>query len=233
MLPAISHKHKCIFIHIPKTAGTSIESLGIFDDFQNLSNEKVGGHKTAIEVRNEYSAEFNDYFKFCFVRNPWSRLLSAYIYLKNGGGNVKDKEIAENLLSKYSNFDEFCIGLKNDNLITEIIHLKPQYEFIYDSEGNALVDYIGKLESIDNDFTIICNKISYTSALRHERKTKHKHYSTYYTEKSKEIVASVYKKDIELFNYNFQRQNISDALLDNINELKILCCRIKNKFNNT
>jgi hypothetical protein len=90
----ISHKHKTIFIHIPKCGGTSVEvlflnDLGItflerscFVMFPN-SNEKVGpkrlSHLTASEMINNHfiSQElFDNYYKFAVVRDPFERAKS-------------------------------------------------------------------------------------------------------------------------------------------------------------
>lgn len=74
---------KCIFVHIPKTAGISI-SRSIFG---NLG----GGHTKIRDYELIFSAkDFNNYFKFTFVRNPWDRIFSAYRFLKNGGINEED-----------------------------------------------------------------------------------------------------------------------------------------------
>src|SRR6187402_3169911 len=70
----ISHKHQCIFVHIPKTAGNSINRVfGV--GWEN--------HKDLARYHAEIPREtFERYFKFAIVRNPWDRLLSDYNYQK-------------------------------------------------------------------------------------------------------------------------------------------------------
>ena len=68
----ISHQYKCIFIHIPKTGGTSIENV--------LSQDKSKGsdHRLLHEYSN--CSDFDSYFKFAVVRNTYDRIWSIYRY---------------------------------------------------------------------------------------------------------------------------------------------------------
>ena len=83
----ISHKHKFIFIHIPNTAGTSIEKALYDESCQLLPGEwdydraryAPLNHLTLQELVDSAlltPAQLQSYFKFCFVRNPWDRLVS-------------------------------------------------------------------------------------------------------------------------------------------------------------
>ena len=78
-------KYKCIFIHVPKVAGTSIER-SIFE-----TNKWLIGHVKASDYIRIDKNKFESYFSFGFVRNPYDRVVSAYHYLKNGGGNENDE----------------------------------------------------------------------------------------------------------------------------------------------
>jgi hypothetical protein len=205
MAPQISHQYRCIFVHVPKAGGTSIETSSLFSDQSRRLGEYVGGHLSAIEYQRLYPFEFEHYFKFAFVRNPYDRLVSAFHYLSSfKDGNEHDRYIYEKYIKKYGkDFKWFCIDFLNLESIYEVIHLKPQYEFICDRNGNLLVDFIGKIERLNKDFLCIKKHTSWSGDISHRLKTKHKHYSCYYSKDTYEIVTNLYKKDLVLLNYSF------------------------------
>jgi hypothetical protein len=188
---------KCIFVHIPKAAGVSVNKAL----FGNLggSHHKLKDYQLIFNKK-----EFNAYYKFTFVRNPWDRLVSTYFFLKNGGFHENDKVWFDENLSQFNNFEEFVLNWLNEDNIYKWIHFIPQYEFIT-VNGKVLIDDIYKLEHIEESMVTIAQKLNLTLELRHEnqnpnRKSK---YREYYSPKTKDVVSSVYKKDIELFDYQF------------------------------
>jgi hypothetical protein len=191
-------EHKCIFVHIPKCAGTSIcKSL-----FGNLA----GSHTSIMKYQLIFSkSEFDSYFKFTFVRNPWDRLVSAYFFLKSGGSDSIDRKWANENLSSYDNFDIFVKKWIDRKNIHTWLHFYPQYKYICDIYGKIQVDFIGLFENIENDFSYIKNQIGSSSNLLFFNKNKidKKDYKKYFSKETKEIVAQAYREDIELLGYEF------------------------------
>ncbi|WP_170265729.1 sulfotransferase family 2 domain-containing protein [Thiohalocapsa marina] len=185
---------QCIFIHIPKAAGSSISQTL----FQQPSR-----HVPYFEYERASPRKFRKFFKFTFVRNPWDRLVSTYFFLKRGGVNQLDANWAVDHLSDYQNFEEFVHdGLRTDS-VREWIHFRPQTYFIADAEGDIKVDFIGRFEKIERDFCLIEKKLGCEHELRKMNVGQHAHYRDYYTKETKKIVYDFYERDIELLQYLF------------------------------
>ena len=233
----ISHHHECIFVHIPKNAGQSIEQvfldlLGLQwetraplllrpNDRPELGPPKLAHLKADEYVRFKYLTQemFDEYFKFAFVRNPWSRAVSIYKYF---GYGMK------------SDFKSFLLGDFKNKIFEEMQwFVGPQSDFIYANDGRLLVDYVGRFEELQDSFDFVCKRIDLPSIkLPHVNESKnstdilssnpkktirdllcgHKtiripHYEKwwdYYDKESIDCVSRLYEKDIELLGYNFE-----------------------------
>ena len=226
----ICHDYKCIFVHIPKAAGMSIEHffldlVGL--DWENRaplllgpnSDPSKGPERLAHLYGSEYvslghiSQELYDqYYKFSFVRNPWARLVSEYKF-RNHHVFFTFKEFVEKRLPEPGHSDAYR-------------HIVPQYDFLYTPEGKPLVDYVGKFEQLQKDFNPVAEHLNLPkSELPHVNQTKknnqyglnwkmrrflmsfsqkeYKNYADYYDDALKQQVAKLYEKDIDTFKYTF------------------------------
>ena len=199
----ISHKQKFVFVHIPKTAGQSLyENLGgwsrVYPRGFKKSLRKYKQHFTMSEYLEHGYLKIEKlglYFKFSIVRNPYERILSEFKY-------------AQQIYTKFNNssFNRFVKrdwgNSRRHSTIKQ--HIRPQYEFLYNDNGKCLVDFIGRFENLQQDFNIICDNIGIPhQLLPHQNKSKHKHYTEYYDDETRQIVAEKYAKDIEYFGYEF------------------------------
>lgn len=189
--------NKCIFIHIPKSAGQSVG--------ESLFNDRRPGHWSIRDFEWEDYSKFISYKKFTFVRNPWDRLVSAYNYLINTSKYEKDVIFSKNVLSQYTDFEDFVLhGLRNPDVLAWV-HFRTQVSFLKDSKNNINIDYIGRFERINDDFNELCDRfnIDPISSLGKHNASIHQDYRDYYNEETKKIVFDVYREDVELFGYEF------------------------------
>jgi len=205
----INHKHKFIFIHIPKTGGTSIEKL--FDS--NADKKDVAMKHAKLSDFADSSpdwSKFKNYFYFSFVRNPWDLTVSMYKYLWTSSyawptkWRVKHKKFSKLTFSNWVNHDFFqSPTIKSSDVASNGGIGKLQSNWLQ-SKNKLKPDFIGKFENLQEDFNIVCDKIGIPrQKLPHTNKTKRKHYTEYYNNETKQIVAEKFAKDIELFGYKF------------------------------
>ena len=190
---------KCIFVHIPKCAGISVcKSL-----FGNLG----GGHASIRDYKIVFGNDrFNQYFKFSFVRNPWDRLVSTYLFLKNGGINEEDANWAYENLREFSDFNSFVNQWVTEKNIYSYIHFVPQHKFLcIPGSSDPKLDFLGRFENLENDFNYVQERLGITANLQHKNASKMRagNYRNYYTRESRRRVYEVYKEDIKLFGYEF------------------------------
>ncbi len=223
-----------LFIHIPKTAGMSIyenvleldRSFGWFlgdptkkgDDVainkMNTSGGVMLGHisyKSALNEKILNEDFFKHSFKFCFVRNPYARLVSLYKYHR-----VKDRlnlvfdDFVELLYQEYMDKKIPPIGLYNIKSFDK--KSKLYHNQIYGNQYNQMIDwipcdigYIGRIENFDQDMNHILRVLGYNGPEYISPKintTKEDDYTQYFVnKKTKEYASKMYKDDIQRFGY--------------------------------
>lgn len=193
-------ERKLLWFTVPK-----VGSKTIHDAFSTL------GMRYRLERLRALENYHDDYFKFCFTRNPWDRVLSAFTdktkkVWEPGGyadqlGEKVDIYTSLNFFKRWkdSSFRDFVLDLKNQDLWRDR-HIQEQHTLIPVDQ----MDFIGKIENFQKDFDTLCSKLSLKPIiLPVKNKTNHDHYSKYYDPEMVEIIREKYNKDIQLFQYEF------------------------------
>lgn len=209
----LSHELRCIFVHIPKCAGTSIEFvLGMHGPLEQIGitpyenqefdpSHLYGGgaqHMSILEIREKMDAgQFEKYWKFCIVRNPWDRFIS-HVAWKNKKWMRAEDPSRQELLSELT-------GLIKARLLNRLIepHLKEQWQFVCDRDGQLLVDFVGRYEKLDQAWKTICEKTGVSGELEKRMGSTHEKYTSYYNILTRFVIYLIYKKDIKMFGYRF------------------------------
>ncbi len=190
-------ERKCVFVHIPKTGGVSVSHA--------LFGGRSGGHMTYRDYQRVLGKrQVRRSFSFAFVRNPWDRLVSAYEFLKKGGMNDDDKLWADRQLAGFSTFEQFVEEWVNEENVRKGVHFKPQADFVWDDSRDVAVDFVGKFERFEEDFNEVLAALGVASSLPHLNKSHRRSYIDCYSSRTEQIVARVYRSDIELFGYSFR-----------------------------
>jgi len=213
----ISHKHKFIFFKTRKTAGSSIQASlskicgkddiitgtnyvgDILDESHsaglNMNQFWTNHPHPTLQQTRQFLGEkiWNSYFKFAFVRNPWDIAVSRYFWEKRGKRQTVE----------VTSIDDFRRWV-----ITDLKNFDIQYNYI-GSENQIALDFIGRYETLIDDYEAICDKIgipfeplpTLKSGFRDKRR-----YSKFYDDASRERVRRFFVQDINLLDYEFNQK---------------------------
>ena len=209
----LSLEKNYLFVHVPKVAGQSIESMLLSEHgktweqrapylLRQNNDPALGPPRLAHLSITEYITcgytsrhEFDSLYKFAFVRNPWDRAASMYRYLTRSKIGFEDF-IKSVLLNKESRLSYFT---------------KPQVFYTRDPLNRLRLDYIGKFENLQEDIEVVKKNIGIPFAkLLHINKSserefdpKARSYREFYTPEAIEMIREIYHEDIEEFKYSF------------------------------
>lgn len=205
------------YIPIPKAGCSSIKYE--ISKLLNLEFQKKEVHAAMKPfMRRDFSKEeLKDYFIFSIVRNPFSRILSAFTS-KVTPFKGKNTPFLVNGVQKALNVfygDSFYGGmtfkqyLKNLSEIPDEYadeHFRSQHTFVFDTNSNQLADYVGKLENLGEEIRYLNEKFNFPfENIGHfGNRSIHKHYSYYYDDEMIDIMKKRYVKDLELFEYQYE-----------------------------
>jgi hypothetical protein len=202
----ISFQKRFLFVHIPKTAGNSIQTILRHyseDEIVALRAEqdgverfglrnptyKIKKHSTLAEYRAALGeAWFRDLYKFTCVRNPWDRMVSYYF------GTTQLVEICDR--------KEFRKLILKAVSVTDYLRLDKGEA---DPFGN--VDYIMRFENLADDFRTVSMKLGIPDApLPQYNRSNREHYSKYYDAELRELIRKRFAPEIDRFGYAFEER---------------------------
>lgn len=154
--PGVDWSRRFVFIHVPKTAGTSIgEALGL----------RGTTHATARELKALLGARYDQLFSFAFVRHPWDRFVSLYHYARQAESHHHSATAPWR--SRYGKHPDHDI-LKEASLHEAAqllatgqlsVQWRPQHEWLHDAQGRCLVHFVGRMEQIARDWQSVAARI--------------------------------------------------------------------------
>lgn len=191
----ISYDKKFIFVHINKTAGTSMEKaladygvkkLEEKGDLKFELNYNQSQHFNCDEYKKYLGSEYDDYFKFTVVRNPFDRVVSYYY-----GGAIQ----------KGLNFKDWVVDRYLNENYKDYIRMYSDYTHWFDKDE---MNYVLKFENLDQDFIKLKETLDLNCELGKANVNKSRtHYRDYYDDKTKDIIENHFEKELNTFQYKF------------------------------
>lgn len=216
----ISYDRQFIFFHVTKAAGTSVKKAlepyaqepekfkiarpprrveGELNPFYEMW-ESMLWHAKARDAQKELPAEdYDRFYKFAFVRNPWDWQVSYYHFILKETTHIRH-DLVQSMTGGFEEYLEWVIATKNPFPKGAT---KLQAEIITNKEGELIVDYIGRYETLTQDFNEICQRLELAVQLPHLNQSQHRDYQAYYNDRTRNLVAENFAQDIELFGYTF------------------------------
>lgn len=221
----ISLKYNYLFTETPKVACSTIKTilqkmeLGNPDFFRNNFEDIHDRNFSPLLKPSQlgsldYFFEGNKLFKFCFSRNPYTRLLSSYIDKIKPSKSEKKyvlKSLGKdpNQLDQDISFEEFVNVINKQKIISMNSHWRIQYYQTF--QDSIAYDFIGKIENFSEDLKVVLNRINpdYKRFMSNERRhATHANslLTAYYTPTLINLVQQIYEKDFIYFGYDFDIQ---------------------------
>ena len=205
----ISVENKYIFIEVPKTGSTTIRRFLLAHDKTAVPNQlidkngnwrKVPNHISARRVKNILKDRFIDYDVFGFIRHPFSKIVSSYIFYKNGRAK---KRVQSGNAPWHITARVYFARLIPLNLWIVLYPSRPSYEFILDKNGKVLLDFIGLQEKLEDNFKdfLIKKRLSfYDLPIGKHNVTDYKDEAINLNPWSKTYIKWRFQKDFKLYN---------------------------------
>jgi hypothetical protein len=210
----ISKKKKFIFVHVQKTAGTSLQQ--VLRDHAPDARLWHGRHGHASSGIAEIGQErWKRYFSFGFVRNPWERLVSHYAMISDRISELTPEQRKEpqpfkielwNYVLHFSrDFESFldnCTGLIYDRNCYKSF-LFNQVDYLSDDKGELAVNFVGRFENFEADANEALTRIGIEAEVPRLNRSSRGNYRDYYSPRTRNLVAKRFARDIDMFGYEF------------------------------
>lgn len=208
----ISHNNRFIFIHIPKTGGTSIENYlnirrltknllrhSAFVKFQYNGTWYPLHHLPATIVKKIHPNYFKKYYKFSFVRNPYQRMLSLYVWLNEEKlQNLRNDSSDSDIILATEQFEKWIDYFFKKNDYRNL----SQTEYLY-SGKKLIVDEVYKFEDMHIELDRLKKRlnINFDASQIHNASAKTFDRNKLLTDSIKEKIYNFYKEDFDNFGY--------------------------------
>lgn len=186
-----------LFIHIHKCAGTSIK-----DAISKIDNVHYGELHETDRIRFEISEKYYDHKIFTFVRNPYSRFLSAFEMFRRRWPDIKKEQVFKIVENDDIPYSADFFNVKESYIKRHTLPMTSEHYSIYDSDGNCNVDLILRFEEMDKEVERL--SLFLGTKIKMPKKNVSKNKDALLTMEDKLRINKIYKKDFEVFKYRLE-----------------------------
>ena len=186
-----------LYVHIPKTGGTSVT--------RTLYGQDVG-HRPWYEIRLFHPLRYRHLTTFAVVREPIDRFLSSYDYLRGGGRNPMDAAFSAKYLAPYANADDFIAAMRDKAFRDEVMayfHFCPQAYFVA-TKRRCKVNRLARFDHLEVDLSSIFGRHIELPLLNRTAGARTR--ATDLSPASIETLNSIYEADFRLWNFAMRNE---------------------------
>ncbi len=220
----LSYEKQFCFIHIGKTAGTNVaralepfahrpevttpakwlDRVGIHANYLGPHSwRRFRIHATAATVRRNLPADiWDNLFTFAFVRNPYAWLVSQYRFMLR-----ETRHHRHNTVKELGSFNAYVAWEANRKR-------RSQHSFVCDRAGNVIVDYIGRFESISDDYRHVCDRIGIDAPIPGGNERNSSDFRDAYDAETLQLAEPLIGQDARLFRYGLDGPDCSTSELN-------------------
>ncbi len=214
----LSPRYRFLFVHIAKTGGTSVRTAlrrvqrsdpyypaqWLASRLSHLTAHRIGAkfprHARIVCAQEMLPREFFDsLFKFAIVRNPWDLQVSSFHHIRR----ERPQFLAGH--EEFADFMRYKLDPEREYQFHVDTSMQLQRDYLVGLGGQLLTDFVGRYESLHQDFQTICERIGVDLSLPHKRQAtdRSRDYRSYYSDDLAEQVANWFEPDIREFGYRF------------------------------
>lgn len=203
----VSDSQRLLFVHIPKTGGATIERV-IDNNVDDVRFERPRRHDTLSQIL-DLEPDLSTYWIFGFVRNPWARMVSWWAMIAEAKASAEAGD--ESNIRKFETYPVWKAVRDYPDFETFVTRGPDEVERLRTSQVGFLstpgrcADFIGKTENMVDDVNVLRKRLSLrpVKKLPHRHRGSHGPYRDYYTSRTRDRIAGLFKDDIDEFGYEF------------------------------
>ncbi len=189
-------RERVVFIHVPRTAGMSV--------VRTVYRSRVR-HFSIAQFLTVADSDLRRLPRFTIVRNPWDRAVSAFLFAKQGGipGGAQMLNAQRYRGPDFATFDTFVQSFLAVRDVWRLDHVFRPQVYYTGTAPHAEIDHVGRFDDLRSTENWLSGVLGRPVELIRSNATRHDPYRTYYSDRTRRLIAGIYRDDIDQFGFRF------------------------------